>query len=284
MKLKQALIAAAGAGLLTGALAQTELTVWMYETFADGEAPIYQVADDFMAEYPDIRINLVPTASTSSAYRDPFITAAQGGAGPDLLMVDIAWSPEFAAMGIVRNLDEYFGDDKAEEFFDGAMETVMFEDSVYGVPFYTNALGIAYNKTAFEAAGLPLPEEGWTWEDFRTAVDALSDGEMYGFGLQGAWGGTFEWYPWLWQAGGELLTADGNSPAFNSSEGLEATTFFLDIVTNPDYVPEAAKTWQGWSELGAAFANEVIAMFEVGDWGISIIDQAEPDFEWGIAP
>src|SRR5699024_4633840 len=74
-----------------------------------------------------------------------------------------------------------------------------------------------------------------------------------------------------------------NSPAFNSSEGLEATTFFLDIVTNPDYVPEAAKTWQGWSELGAAFANEVIAMFEVGAWGISIIDQMDADFVWVMA-
>lgn len=283
MKLNKILTAILGVGLLTTAFAQTELNVWIYDTFAAGDATIYQTAADFMAENPDIKINFVPTAPTSSAFRDPFITAAQGGAGPDVLMADIAWSPQFAAMGIVKNLDEYFGD-KASEFFDGAMETVMYEGSVYGVPFYTNALGIAYNKTAFEAAGLPLPKAGWTWEDFRTAVDALSDGKMYGFGLQGAWGGTFEWYPWLWQAGGELLTEDGNTPAFNSAEGLEATKFFLNIVTNPNYVPEAAKTWKGWSELGAAFANGVIAMFEVGDWGISIIDQANPSFEWSIAP
>src|SRR5690554_2124821 len=188
MKIRNALLTAAAASLLASATAQTELNVWIYETFAGENAAIYQTAADFMAENPDIQVNLIPTAYSSSSYRDPFITAAQGGAGPDVLMVDIAWSPEFAAMGIIRNLDEYFGD-KGGEFFDGPMQTVTYEGSVYGVPFYTNALGLFYNKTAFEEAGLPLPEEGWTWEDFRHAVDTLSDGEMYGFGLQGAWGG-----------------------------------------------------------------------------------------------
>ncbi len=281
--MKRFLTATAAAALLAAASAQTELNVWIYDTFDGADAAIHQTAADFMAENPDITVNLIPTAYGSSSYRDPFIIAAQGGAGPDVLMVDIAWSPEFAAMGIIRNLDEEFGD-KADEFYAGPMSTVTYEGSVYGVPFYTNALGMFYNRTAFEEAGLPLPDDGWTWEDFRVAVDTLSKDGMYGFGLQGAWGGTFEWYPWFWQAGGELLSEDGNSPAFNSTEGLEATVFFLDIVTNPDYVPEAAKTWRGWAELGAAFANGVIAMFEAGDWGITSVNAAAPDFEWGIAP
>lgn len=263
--------------------AATRLNVWIYETFAGPDSPISKAAADFMAQNPDIEITLVPTASTSSSYRDPFMVAARGGGGPDVIMADIAWSPEFAAMGIILNLDSYMAG-KENEYFPGPLDTVRYEGSLYGVPFYTNALGIFYNKTAFEKAGLPLPSDGWTWDDFRTAVDRLSDGTMYGFGLQGAWGGTFEWYPWFWQAGGQLLTADGTKPAFNSEEGLEATRYFLDIITNPRYVPEAAKTWKGWAELGAAFTNEVIAMYEVGDWGISIVDGMDPSFEWGVAP
>jgi len=265
------------------AFAQAELDVWVYESVWAADAPIVAAAETFMAENPDIVINLVPTQYGSSSYQDKFLIAAQAGGGPDALMVDIAWSPQFAAIGLTMPLDEYV-DDASGSFFAGPLETVTYEGSLYGLPFYTNALGMFYNRTAFEEAGLPLPEEGWTWEDFRVAVDTLSKDGMYGFGFQGGWGGTFEFYPWVWQTGGDFLTADDMQPAFNDEDALEAARFYLDIVTNPDYVPEAAKTWKGWSELGAAFANEVIAMYEVGDWGIGIVDGMEPGFEWGVAP
>lgn len=282
-KLRNTLLSICALMLMGAAAAQVELDVWIYETFYAEDAPIVAAAEAFMAENPDITINLVPTQYGSSSYRDKFLVAAQAGGGPDALMVDIAWSPQFAAIGLSLALDEYV-QNADESFFAGPLETVTLDGTLYGLPFYTNALGMFYNRTAFEEAGLPIPEEGWTWDDFRTAVDTLSDGEMYGFGLQGGWGGTFEFYPWVWQAGGDFLTEDGTQPAFNDPEALEAARFFLDIVTNPEYVPEAAKTWQGWSELGAAFANEVIAMYEVGDWGIGIVDDMDPDFEWGVAP
>lgn len=269
--------------LLGASNAQVKLDVWIYDSFAGDDAPIEQVAQEFMQENPDVIVNLIPTQYGSSSYRDKFIVAAQARSGPDVLMTDIAWSPEFAAMGIVLPIDEYLGDG-AKEFFPGPMQTLTYEGSVFGLPYYTNALAMFYNRTAFQEAGLPVPEEGWTWEEFHTAVDTLSDGNMYGFGLQAGWGGTFEWYPWVWQNGGDFLSEDQSEPAFNSPEALEATQFYLDIVTNPNYVPEAAKTWKGWDELGAAFANEVIAMYEVGDWGLSIVEGLEPDFEWGVVP
>lgn len=265
------------------ALAQVSLDVWIYDSFAGDDAAIYETAEQFMQENPDVIVNLIPTQYGSSSYRDKFIIAAQARSGPDVLMTDIAWSPEFAAMGIVLPVDEYLGDG-GDQFFPGPMQTLTLDGSVYGLPYYTNALAMFYNRTAFEEAGLPVPEEGWTWDDFHTAVDTLSDGQMYGFGLQAGWGGTFEWYPWVWQNGGDFLSADQSAPEFNSPDALEATKFYLDIVTNPSYVPEAAKTWKGWDELGAAFANEVIAMYEVGDWGLSIVEGLDPDFEWGVVP
>lgn len=269
--------------LMGTALAQVELDVWIYESFYSEDAPIVAAAEAFMAENPDITINLVPTQYGSSSYRDKFLVAAQAGGGPDALMVDIAWSPQFAAIGLSLALDEYVPD-ASEQYFGGPLETVTLDGSLYGLPFYTNALGMFYNKTAFEAAGLPLPVEGWTWDDFATAVDTLSSERMYGFGLQAGWGGTFEFYPWVWQTGGDFLAEDASRPAFNDENAIEAARFFLNIVTNPEYVPEAAKTWKGWSELGAAFTEGVIGMFEAGDWAIGIVDGMEPEFEWGVAP
>ncbi|HNQ99390.1 MAG TPA: hypothetical protein PKN52_05280 [Trueperaceae bacterium] len=90
MKKTRLLLVALALMALAVANAQTRVTVWIYESFGGNDSPIAKAAADFMAQNPDIEIVLVPTASTSAAYRDPFMVAAQGGGGPDVLMADIA--------------------------------------------------------------------------------------------------------------------------------------------------------------------------------------------------
>jgi ABC-type glycerol-3-phosphate transport system substrate-binding protein len=270
--------------LVTLGLAHAQtLDVWVYEAIYAENAPIVQAANAFVAANPGVTVNLIPTPYGSSSYLDKYVVAALAGSGPDALMVDVAWSPQLAAMGaalpLTGKLEGSVGD-----YYAGPIETVLFEGEAHGLPFYTNALGLFYNKTAFEAAGLPLPTADWTWSDFLTAVDRLSNGTMYGFGLQGNWGGTYEFYPWAWSNGGDFLTADYSAPAFTSEATLEAAEFYLALITNPRYVPEAAKTWRGWSELGTAFSQGIIAMYQTGDWSINIVNGMQPAFDWGVAP
>jgi multiple sugar transport system substrate-binding protein len=277
-----------GALVAGSALAQTRkvnLEVWIYEAFAAGgdKAPIAQLAREFMSLNRDINITLIPNPPTSTAFRDKFMVAAQAGGGPDVIMSDIIWSPQLAAMGLALPIDNYVGAGK-NDFYPGPLETLTYQGKLYGLPFYTNALGLIYNKTAFEKAGLPLPKDGWTWNDFMNAVKKLSVDGKYGFGFQGNWGGTFEWFPWLWQNGGQLLSADNTRALFNSPASVEAVETFLGLVTNKTYVPEAAKTWKTWDEMAAAFASGTIAMYQVGDWGLSGVDRLKPNFEWGVAP
>jgi len=165
------------------AAAPVTLQVWIYTSFApDQNAPIYAAVQKFEQANPGITIELVPTPSTSSAFRDKFITAAQAGSGPDVIMSDIAWSPSLAAMGIMLPLDQYVGDNAAN-FFPGPMQTVTYQGKLYGLPWYTNAVGMIYNKTAFQQANLPLPKDLgrlhqgcpgadrkrqiWVWRDAR---------------------------------------------------------------------------------------------------------------------
>lgn len=260
-----------------------ELTVWIYESVAGDDASIYDAVADFEAENPNISVELVPIQYGSSSFRDRYITAAQANAGPDVLMSDIIWSPEFAAIGAALPIDDYLPEGKLDEFYPGPVDTLRYEGSVYGFPFYTNALAMFYNKDAFAEAGLPDPADGWTWDEFAEAVEATTDDDTYGFGLLGGWGGTFEWFPFLWSNGGQVLTDDLGQAAFNDEAGLESVQFFMDIITSEN-VPEAAKAWQGWDEIGAAFSNELIAMYPVGDWGLNTVDEMDPDFEWGVAP
>lgn len=50
------------------------------------------------------------------------------------------------------------------------------EDRSLGIPLSLSVLGILYDPQALDADGLPHPQPGWTWEDFRHTVTALSIG------------------------------------------------------------------------------------------------------------
>ncbi len=264
---------------------EVTLEFWVYDDIAGDGAAIYDAVAAFEEENPGVTVEVVPVQYGSSSYRDRYITAAQGNAGPDVLMSDIIWSPEFAAIGAALPIDDFLSEGKLDEFYPGPVTTLQYQGSTYGLPFYTNALAMFYNKTAFEEAGLPDPAGGWTWDEFAAAVEATTDPEagMYGFGLLGGWGGTFEWFPFLWSNGSDVLNEDYTEAAFNDEAGLESVEFFMGIL-NSENTPEAAKAWQGWDELAAAFSNEIIAMYPVGDWGLRAVDGMEPDFEWGVAP
>lgn len=260
------------------------LTFWIYDSFDGDDAAIYDAIAGFEAENPNITVEAVPTQYGSSSFRDKFITAAQAGAGPDVLMADIIWSPEFAAIQSALPIDEMLPEGKLDEFYPGPVTTLQYQGQTYGLPFYTNALAMFYNKDAFADAGLPDPADGWTWEEFETAVEATTTDEgQYGFGTLGGWCASFEWFPFLWSNGGQVLNDELTEAAFNSESGVEAADFFLSIL-NSENVPEAAKTWQAWDELAAAFTNEVVTMYEVGDWGLAAVEGMEPAFEWGVAP
>jgi ABC-type glycerol-3-phosphate transport system substrate-binding protein len=74
----------------------------------------------------------------------------------------------------------------AADFWPGIMDACRAAGVQVGLPFRANASLIFFDKAAFDAAGLPQPEPGWNWEDFRQAVQALTlrDGEQttrYGF-------------------------------------------------------------------------------------------------------
>ena len=124
------------------------LQVWVYDSFAkDTDAAIYAAVEKFEDQYPNIKIELIPTQYGSGPYRDKFITAAQAGSGPDVLMADIIWTPQFAAADLILPIDDFVGSE-IENFYPGPVETNTYQGKLYGLPFYTNAVALFYNKTA----------------------------------------------------------------------------------------------------------------------------------------
>ena len=52
--------------------------------------------------------------------------------------------------------------------------------------------------------------------------------KQYGF-IEFAPESSYYWYPFLWQAGGQQLTPDGNHVAFDSPQGQQAANFYISL-------------------------------------------------------
>jgi len=89
-------------------------------------------------------------------------------------------SPFFMDMSrYFRDLQPLYETDTSfqpDDFWPGILTSC--EDTngnVVGLPLTASLSGIFYDEAAFDAAGLPYPQPGWTWDDFQNAVVALSD-------------------------------------------------------------------------------------------------------------
>jgi ABC-type glycerol-3-phosphate transport system substrate-binding protein len=74
----------------------------------------------------------------------------------------------------------------AGRFWHGSTEGCSSADGRrYGLPISIMPTGIYYREKAFDAAGIPYPQPGWTWEDFQKDMSALTKDEngqtVYGF-------------------------------------------------------------------------------------------------------
>ena len=113
------------------------------------------------------------------------------------------------------------------------------DGSTYSLPWRTGASVLYLNQNLLEAAGLDLPEQDWTWDDFREYATAMTnpDEGYYGFALSGAptdTGVEWEYWSFLIQNGGAYL--EDNRAAFNGPEGVGALQFLVDLVDSE--IPE----------------------------------------------
>jgi ABC-type glycerol-3-phosphate transport system substrate-binding protein len=153
---------------------------------------------------------------------------------------------------------------------------------MYGLPWDGETTGLFYRTDLFAAAGIDGPPE--TWAEFEETAAALTDpaNKQYGVAIFSS-EAAYYWYPWLWQAGGDLLSADGQDVAFDSPEGIEAAEFYVELgqkYAPPDYL--ASNSWDG----RVTFASGKAAMYVAGNWfaGQLLTEFPDIDGKWASAP
>src|SRR5205085_11628960 len=170
---------------------------------------------------------------------------------------------------------------KADDYVSAFRQSNTFNGDMYGLPFDGESTGLFYRTDLFQAAGITSPPT--TWEELQADAAKLTIPSKKQYGWI-EWGGesAYYWYPFLWQAGGDLLNSSGNGPAFDSAAGDQAANFYIGLrkYSPPDYYNSDSYTSR------IAFEQGQVAMYEAGDWfgGTISTDTHAIDGKWAAAP
>jgi multiple sugar transport system substrate-binding protein len=260
----------------------TEPVTVTFASWVGSQEGMQRLYKKFQEEHPNITIEFQDVPAEEAT--EKLTTQIAGGNPPDAAYVDASTVASFASRGALVNLDDYIarGDIVDPDDYVEAFKTfATFEDSFYGLPFDGESTGLFYRTDLFEEAGIESPPT--TWDEFEATAQALtkSGEQQYGYQVF-APESAYYWYPWLWQAGGTLLSEDGQSVEFNSDVAKEAAEFYVGLtdVSAPDYLN--SNSYDG----RVAFANGQVAMYMAGAWFAGVLDDEFPDIsgKWDAAP
>ena len=201
--------------------AEVTITMWTGQD-AEAEELLESLAAEFAAEHPNVTLELSSGASSTEELLQKLSAGFAGGNYPDISYSFGSWASQLERSGRTLDITEQVADPDVawDEFSDAARATVQpTGEKTIGFPAIVDNISLIYNTTVFDAAGVDYPTENWSWHDFRAAAKALTDPSTntfgYAYSVSGSEETTWQFWPHLWQNGGEILSDDGSEAVFD---------------------------------------------------------------------
>lgn len=256
---------------------KVNLELFWYTDGIETEA-MRRVLDKYEEDNPNITVEMmeVPYADLNNK----LMMAISGGEPPALARV----TSNQTFYDVALDLTDVFGGE--EEFFALYPEFVRqdtdicLDGKIYTVPMEASITGLYYNATAFEKAGVSVPQspdEIWTWEEFAEKLNTVMEkgGVQYGLAIDKT---TQRWSTILYEFGGKYLNEDGN-PAFTSDKTRECLEFTKEMFDNGTFVKSV---YLGGEDANNLFRSGQVAAHLSGSWNITAVHDNVEDFEWGV--
>lgn len=247
---------------------EADVTITWWTGQADeAETLLEQLASEFEKLHPNVTIDISSGAPSTEDLLQKLSASFAAGTYPDVSYAYGSWASELEASGKTQDITDEVTDIGWDELSQAARNTARpTGDKTIGFPALVDNISLIYNTTVFDAAGVDYPTPDWTWDDFRAAAKALTDPATntygYGYSVSGTEDTTWQFWPHLWQNGGEVLSDDGATATFDSQAGVDALTFLRDMAQDDTSI-YLDQTDTKYTQL---FANDRIGMVTSGPW------------------
>ena len=257
--------AQAGAG-------KAEVRWFQWKTTEVGDKLMNEVKAAFEKDNPDVTLTLVDNPFLG--FHDKVINLFQAQKLADVVMAQVDWPVEFAELGILEPLDAFIAKEP-KPFMDNIFPTFhkKWRGKQYYLPIETGPVALFYNTEIFKKAGIAGPPK--TWDEYVAVAKKVTRPEQKIFATTGTMSAepptnlTYDLYPLIYQAGGDVIDETTNKAVFNSPAGVKAVQWYVDLM-NVHKVSVPGILSSGEKEKRANFAAGNIAMMFEGSFGIPI--------------
>jgi multiple sugar transport system substrate-binding protein len=200
-------------------------------------AEIDQIARDFEAKNPDIKVNM---EYLGYDFIHDKITTGMAANPPayDAAMIDVIWPDEFIKAGYLLDVTDRVTPEMKSGMFPASWNGVTRNGKIYGMPWLMDVKYFMYNKDMLDKAGITAPPK--TWEELVDQAKTIKEKGIVEFPIIWSWnqkeGVVCDYAVLLYGNGGSFLDANGK-PAFNNDKGVEALAWMKqtldDGLSNP---------------------------------------------------
>jgi multiple sugar transport system substrate-binding protein len=283
---------------------------------AGAEQRAYQrLAAAFEAAHPDITVELVGLDSGDASLRLDTVLASpdrpwlqRGGpyqswlwrelaspTAPDVFVLSYQRFPAYAARGILEPLEPYLrastvldAADLYPDALDAFRATDIPDDGLGAIPLNASSLVVYYNSGLFAERGVPSPSDGWSWEEFAAAAEALTsrpdrDGPaaVHGLAIEPRLSRSAAF---IWGAGGEMIDdpAQPTRLTLDTPAAQEGLRWFAELGPAGRNVTPTSLEARQINDL-ARFATGRAAMFVHTRRVVPVLREAT-GLDWDVAP
>lgn len=124
------------------------------------------IVAEFERRHPAVDVELFPV---SRGYQEKMQATMVGGTAADVLMVDSMIYGDWAERGALADVSDLIAALDAEDpFMPVALDLFRIDGRHYALPINAGGMVMFCNLDAFAAAGIELPRDGVTWDEFAT--------------------------------------------------------------------------------------------------------------------
>lgn len=293
----------------TGCSTIVKLRLDDWSNTEEAQAARDEVLASFQAAYPCIKVEIVPQVTTGADAKR--LEQIKAGTASDLIGVESSFIPAYTDAGGLMDLTPLVEGDpnfKPEEiYFSGVWKSGFYQGTPRAINKDFSTCAIYINVGLFKEAGLSVPVEGWTYDDYlrlaqqltldsqgRNAVNPAFDAGniiQYGAAIPYWQNSTQGWFRGfqniLYAFDAHALSPDGThvSGYLNGSNALAAWGFARDLV-HKYHVAPGPTVINTQPEGNLTLFKEGKLAIVGGFWGPWFQEtlDAVPGLEWAVVP
>lgn len=199
------------------------------------QLPVYEeLFRQFEAQNPGIRV--VTEHTSWGEYWTKLETSIIGRNAPDIFWLNIPRATAYITNNVLlplTGLNVNFASFPAPHLGAYTRSGVL-----YGMPKDFDTMGLFYNKKLFDDAGVPYPNNSWTWRELKETSERLTrllPADTYGIAAPMVWQGGY--YETIFQAGGWVFSDDGLQSGFEDPRTIEGVEFWYSLMRDGGSMP-----------------------------------------------